>query len=54
MFIAPRGQREVAGRHAPIGDPAVTALLTALSRQIWLRTTLWAALFTAIALAIPW
>lgn len=54
MFIAPRGQREVAGRHEPIGDPAVTALLTALSWQIWRRTTLWAALFTGIVLALPW
>jgi len=54
VFIAPRGQREVGGRHEPIGDPAVTALLTALSKQIWLRTTLWAALLTGIAFAIPW
>jgi len=43
----------VNGKHEPIGDAAVTALLTALSKKIWVRTLLWAAAFTALAFAIP-
>ena len=53
MFIAPRGLREVNGRHEPIGDPTVTALLTALSKRIWIQSTLWALILTGLAFVVP-